>query len=106
MWKEIKKYDLKASGSRCCLRLLNGKECWLIVAISSKDWRQILLENGPQMPSIGNWYKNIEKEKGWENLTRNNAKNKKRNKRKLKNKNKLVWKHTKLRKEIQDECKM
>jgi hypothetical protein len=28
---------------------------------SSGDHRQILLENGPQTPAIGNWYINIEK---------------------------------------------
>ncbi len=53
-----KEYDLEASCSRCCSRLLNEEKCWLIKASSSGDHRQIPSKDGPQMLAIGNWYKN------------------------------------------------
>jgi len=59
-----KEYDLEASFSRCFSRLLNEEKWWLTTTFSNGDLKQILLEDDPQMPTIGNWYRNIEKQKG------------------------------------------
>jgi hypothetical protein len=59
-----KEYDLEAFYSRCCSKLLNEEKCWLTTTFSSKYWSQILLKDGPQMQTIGNWYINIELLKG------------------------------------------
>ncbi len=56
-----KEYNVEASCSRCCSRLLNEEKCWLIATSSSGDLRQIPLEDGPQTLAIGNWYRNTEK---------------------------------------------
>jgi hypothetical protein len=59
--KKDKEYDPKASSSRCFSRLLNEAKQWLTTTFSNGDMRQILLEDGAQMQTIGNWYTNIEK---------------------------------------------
>jgi hypothetical protein len=56
-----KEYDQETSCSKCCLGLLNEEKCWMNATSSSGDQRQILLKDGPQTLTIGNWYRNIEK---------------------------------------------